>query len=150
VYETLLAMRGLAAYGQAHQDAAAEGAADRAAEVLLERRLLFRRSTGQLIRAEWAKLHYPVYWHYDLLAALKGIAEVGRIADERCQDGLDLLERKQLPSGGWAAEARYYRGAGERRLHFDHVDWGGVDRRRMNEWVTADALAVLAAARRLP
>jgi hypothetical protein len=60
------------------------------------------------------------------------------------------LERKQLPDGGWAAEARYYRGAGERRLNFDHVGWGPVDQHLMNEWVTADALAVLAAADRLP
>ena len=149
VHETLLPMRALAAYAQAHRDTAAREAANRAAEVLLERRLLFRRSTGRLIRGDWAKLHYPVYWHYDLLAALRGLAELGRIRDERCQDGLDLLQRKQLATGGWAAEAKYYRGTGERRANFDHVDWGGADSRRMNKWVTADALAVLAAAGRL-
>jgi hypothetical protein len=29
----------------------------------------------------------------------------------------------------------------------DYVDWGGTAAKRMNEWVTVDALAVLHAAR---
>jgi hypothetical protein len=29
------------------------------------------------------------------------------------------------------------------------VDWGGVDKRRLNPWVTADALSVLVAAGQL-
>jgi hypothetical protein len=150
VYETLLPMRGLAAYAQAHADPAARAAAHRAAEVLLTRRVLFRRTTGRIIRKEWAQLHYPVYWRYDLLAGLKGLAEAGLVADPRCDDALELLERKRLPDGGWPAEARYYRGTGGQGTHHDHVDWGEVDQRRMNPWVTADTLAVLAAAGRLP
>lgn len=144
VYETLLPMRGLAAHGSP----AARQASDRAAEVLLTRRVLFRRSTGQLIRNDWAELHYPVYWHYDVLAALKGLWEAGHLADPRCQDALDLLESKRLPDGGWPAEATYWHGIDPRRQHFDLVEWGRRDRRRMNEWVTVDALAVLAAAGR--
>jgi hypothetical protein len=149
VYETLLPMRGLHAYGVAHNDAGAHDAARTAAEVLLSRRLIFRRSTGALIRGDWAKLHYPVYWHYDVLAALKGIAELGLVGDPRCVDGLDLLQRKQLPTGGWAAEAKYYRVAGQLESSgVDYVSWGGVSAHRMNEWVSADALAVLTAAGR--
>jgi hypothetical protein len=150
VYETLLPMRGLTAYAREHQDPTAQAGARRAAEVLLDRRLLFRRSTGRLIRPDWSRLHFPVYWHYDVLAGLKGLAEAGLIGDPRCDDALDLLESKRLPDGGWPAEARYYKGSGpEPRQSFDHVDWGGVDKHRTNEWVTADALAVLAAAGRL-
>jgi hypothetical protein len=147
VYETLLPLRGLAAYAAASGDTAAHQAAGRAAEVLLDRRLLFRRSTGRLIRSDWRKLHYPVYWHYDVLAALKGLAEAGRIDDPRCDDGLNLLQRKELPCGGWAAEAAYHRTT-KVRGPSDYLDWGGVNAGRMNEWVTADALSVLAAAGR--
>jgi hypothetical protein len=145
VYETLLPMRGLAAYALAHRDPEAAEAARRAAQVLLERRLLFRRSNGRLIRRDWADLHYPVYWRYDVLAALNGLAEAGLLGDRRCQDGLELLQRKQLPTGGWAMEGRYYRSVGERQGQ-ELVDWGDVDAGRVNEWITADALAVLAAA----
>jgi hypothetical protein len=150
LYETLLPMRGLNAYAQQHQDSTAQAGARRAAEVPLERRLLFRRSTGRLIWPDSSRLHYPVYWRYDVLAALKGMAELGLLDDPRCQDALDMLESKRLPDGGWPTEARYYKGSGrEARQSFDHVDWGGVDKHRTNEWVTADALGVLAAARRL-
>jgi hypothetical protein len=139
VYETVLPMRALAVAGET-------GAAARAANVLLDRRLLYRRSDGQLIKTEWTKLHYPLYWHYDVLGGLKALAQAGHIRDERCQNALDLLRSKELPSGGWPAQSRYYRGVGENQLHFEHVDWGGVSSRRMNEWVTADALTVLTAA----
>jgi len=145
VYETLLPMRGLAAYGSAP----ARKAADRAAEVLLTRRVLYRRTNGRLIRTEWARLHYPVFWHYDVLAGLTGLREAGHLADPRCGDALDLLQGKQLPDGGWAAEGSFSHGVDPRRQHFDLVDWGGRDPYRMNEWVTVDALAVLAAAGRL-
>ena len=148
VYETLLPMRGLAAHAKRRGGPTVADAARRAAEVLLTRRLLFRRTTGGLVRAEWAKLHYPVYWHYDVLAALKGVAEVGLIGDARCQDALDLLLAKRLPDGGWPAESRYYRGASAQQTYLDHVTWGGVASGRTNDWVTVDALAVLAAAGR--
>ena len=31
----------------------------------------------------------------------------------------------------------------------DYVDWGGTSKRRMNPWITADALTVLRAADRI-
>jgi hypothetical protein len=147
--ETLPPMRALAAWSARTGDVEAGRAAARAAEVFLERRLFKRRSTGQVIHPEFTKLHYPLYWHYDLLAGLIAMAELGRIGDPRCADALDLLESKQLPDGGWPAEARYYRHSTTVALGNDDVDWGGTSTRRSNPWVTVDALAVLRAARRL-
>ncbi|GIE99326.1 hypothetical protein [Paractinoplanes rishiriensis] len=139
--ETLLPMRGLWRCG-------VQDAARRAAEVFLTRRLAFRRSTGELIRAEFAKLHYPLYWHYDVLAGLKGMAELGLLGDPRCADALDLLESLRV-ADGWPAHARFYRPSNEVAMHHDWVDWGGTSTRRANPWVTADALTVLRAAGRL-
>jgi hypothetical protein len=140
-HETHLPMRALYAQG-------AKDAAKRAAEVFLERRVLYRRTTGAVIRPIWAKLHYPSYWHYDLLCGLKALAEVGLVTDPRCADALDLLESKRLPDGGWAAEARYHRGTSTSpKSNNDYVNWGGVGK-SANPWITADALAVLAAAGR--
>ena len=148
--ETLLPMQGLAAYAATTGSAAspAHAAARRAAEVLLTRRLAYRITTGELIHPEFAKLHYPLYWHYDVLGGLKGLAQLGLLSDERCADGLDLLESLQL-ADGWPAHARYYRAAPDIALHHDSVDWGGANTRRANPWVTADALAVLHAAGRV-
>jgi hypothetical protein len=144
--ETLLPVRGLAAYGSP------EGleAARRASEVLLSRRLLYRRTNGEVIHREFALLHYPLYWHYDVLGGLRGLAEVGALADDRCADALDLLESKRLPDGGWPAERRYYKKVtDEIALGNDYVDWGGTSTRRSNEWTTLDALYVLREADRL-
>ena len=150
IFETVTPMRGLAAHAAVRDDERARQSAYRAAEVLLERRLVFSRSSGTLIHPEFALLHYPLYWHYDVLAGLKAIADVGLIGDPRCADALDLLETKRLPSGGWPAERRYWRRASaDVALYNEYVDWGGVAKSRPNPWVTADALYVLRCARRL-
>jgi hypothetical protein len=147
--ESLLPMRGLAAYGTETGDRRALGAARRASEVFLERRLFRRRSDGEVMVRGFTQLHYPLYWHYDLLGGLKGIAEVGRIADARCSDALDWLESRELPNGGWPADARYYRVSRTFQSSSEYVDWGVTGRRARNEWVSADALYVLSEAGRL-
>jgi hypothetical protein len=148
--ETLLPMRGLAAHGRAHADRAATKAAERAAEVFLRRRMFKRVSDGRVIAVDFTTLHYPRFWHYDVLAGLKAMGELGRLRDPRCRDALDLLEEKRLTDGGWPLEKRYDRGASRTmKPYADYVDWGGTSKRRMNPWITADALAVLVAARRV-
>jgi hypothetical protein len=69
IFETVTPVRGLAAHAARRDDERARQGALRAAEVLLARRVVFRRSSGQLIHPEFVMLHYPVYWHYDVLAA---------------------------------------------------------------------------------
>ena len=76
------------------------------------------------------------------------MAEAGFIHDPRCRDALDLLESKRLPDGGFPAEESFYRVRAEPRTGRELVDWGGVSKTRMNEFVTADALGVLGAAGR--
>ena len=147
--ESLLPMCGLAVYSAATANAKARAAAILAAEVFLSRRLFKRRSDSQVIHREFTSLHYPLYWHYDILGGLKAMAVVGLIRDPRCVDALELLESKQLSDGGWPAEKRYYTQRAGRALGSDFVDWGGTNQKRMNPWVTTDALAVLHAAGRI-
>src|SRR5205823_2477542 len=88
--ETLLPMCGLSLFGHAKQSPPAVQASMRAAEVFLTRRMFKRRSDGEVIHPQFVQLHYPVYWHYDILAGLKALAEVGLIKDPRCSEALDL------------------------------------------------------------
>jgi len=146
--ETLTPTRGLAVYGQVRGRPSALEAAARASEVFLRRRLFRRLSDGRVMRGEFLRVHYPLYWHYDILGALRVLATLERLHDPRCQEALDLLESKELPRGGWAAERRYYDLPGERpRRGQERVRWGPVGAGR-NDWVTVDALAVLRAAGR--
>jgi hypothetical protein len=151
--ETLLPMLGLAAHAARAEDQAARAAASKAAEVFLSRHLFKRRTDGTVISAHWLRPKYPRYWHYDMLGGLVAMAEMDLIKDRRCGDALELLERKELPSGGWAAEGRFYKVSPSMDIStrfgsVSLVDWGGSGNRRMNEWVTADALYVLRAAGR--
>lgn len=149
VAETLLPLRALAAYADAGGDQAAREAADAAAEVLLERRVAWRRSTGAPLSPRTTKLRYPLYWNYDVLGGLRGLAEAGRLGDPRCADALDFLGSRRLPDGGWAADGRYWEPAAGTRSLRDRVDWGPAAPGLRNEWITAHALAVLTAAGRL-
>ena len=145
VAETLLPLRGLAA--ALGVDAPA---VQRAAEVFLDRRIVYRRNTGGLLTPSVMKLRHPPYWHYDLLAGLGGMVDAHRIADPRCQDALDALEAKRLPGGGWAAEGRWYKlASGDATERAESVDWGPTTGAQPHRWVTMRALTVLAAAGRL-
>ena len=146
--ESILPLRALALVARETGDPKAGRAAKRAAEIFLKRRLFRRQRDGAVIRPEFALLHYPLYWHYDVLHGLKVMAEAGLIGDPRCQEALDLLESKRLPDGGWPAEKRFYRSSRRSGGGAELVDWGGASKRRANEWVTVDALGVLCAAGR--
>jgi hypothetical protein len=89
-----------------------------------------------------------------MLGGLVAMAELGLINDPRCNEALDLLARKKLPGGGGAAEGRFYKVSSDTDIEsrfgsISFVDWGGVGARRMNEWITTDALYVLRAAGRV-
>jgi hypothetical protein len=148
-YETLVPLRGLALHAELTRSPRFRGAVRRAAEVFLKRRLYRRQRDGRVIYGDFVRLHYPHYWHYDILVGLRVMAEAGYLGDERCHDALDLLELKRLPDGGFPAEAKHYRVTDEVCNRRSLMDWGGTSRRRMNPWVTVDVLSVLTAARRL-
>jgi hypothetical protein len=146
--ESLIPLRGLALHARLTGSPVSKEAADGAAEVFLKRMLFRRQSDGSVIHPDFLRLHYPCYWHYDILFGLKVLAEGGYIGDERCREALDILESKRLPDGGFPAEGKYYQAGGQARSGRSLVDWGGTSRRRSNEWVTVDALYVLRAAGR--
>ncbi len=153
--ETLIPLRALALHAAATGSKQSCQAARRAAEVFLSRRMFRRRADGSVIRPEFIKLHYPCYWHYDILFGLQVMTEAGLIGDERCGEALELLQSKRLPDGGFPAEARYWHRitaeeAAQRGRKSGHelVEWGQVSVRKCNDWVTVLALGVLRAAGR--
>jgi hypothetical protein len=141
--ETLLPLRGLALYSRLTGHPQARDATVRAAEVFLQRCIFRRLSDGAVISDDFLKLRYPWYWHYDILAGLKVLAEAGLLHDARCGEALALLAAKRLPDGGFPAQTRHYTAPGSKGTGHSLVDWGGVSARRMNPFVTVEALAVL-------
>jgi hypothetical protein len=141
--ETLIPLRALALYAKMSGDARVKTAADRAAEVFLTRQLFKRRRDGQVMDPHFVRLHYPLYWHYDILFALKVMGEAGLLADPRCKVALDLLESKRLPDGGFPSEESFARPTRPQLSGYSPVNWGGTSRKSMHPFVTADALYVL-------
>jgi hypothetical protein len=148
-HETWLPLRGLVAYAKRSADRDVSIAIERAAEIFLKRKLFRRQRDGQVIHPDFLLFHYPAYWHYDLLTGLKVMAEAVFIQDPRCSEALDMLEGKQLPTGGWAAEAKYYHFTDKVTSGRELVDWGSTGKTRRNEFVSVEALCVLKAAGRL-
>jgi len=147
--ESLIPMRGLAIYGNKRGHKGAQIAARKAAEIFLKRQLFLGVRNGKVIHPDFVKLHYPCYWHYDILFALKVMAEAGFIADQRCQQAIDLLRSKQLPDGSYPAEGKYYKvilsDKQNRVSGSSLVSWGPVSKKIGNPWVTRDAELVLSA-----
>lgn len=146
VQETLLPLRGLASWSRATGDEHAQNAANRAAEYLLARNLLWHQRDGALIQPEWGgpvdKIHYPIRF-YDVLSVLLVMAEMGRVRDPRCSAALDLLESKRLPDGTFPVEWTNVTKADQIITRGTFADWGTIHKRKGNDFVTIDALYVL-------
>jgi hypothetical protein len=146
--ETLLPLRGLARYVTTGRDLApqAQACLDRGAELLLSRRLLWRRRDGAAIRPDWGGdprlIQFPVRV-YDVLSALLVMAEIGKAGDPRCSAALDLLASKRLADGGFPVELRTAQTSREVISRGTFADWGPAGHRHSNPFVTAEAEFVL-------
>ncbi len=148
-WESLIPLRALSLHAKITSSRKSKEAAKRTSEVFLKRHLFKRQKDGKIMNEQFLQLHYPCYWRYDILFGLKVMAEAGFVKDKRCEDALDILESKRLPDGGFPAEAKFYRVSDKSSTSCSRVDWGGTSKRRMNEFITADALFVLKKAGRL-
>lgn len=106
----------------------------RGQEYLLERRLLRRLSTGELIDPAFTQFSYPTYWHYDVLRGLDHLRAAGAAPDERVTEAIDLVKSKRDADGRWSLENPH---AG--RLHFAMDEGEG----RPSRWNTLRAMRVL-------
>jgi hypothetical protein len=149
VNESFPALRGLVAYARVTGDRSARDAADRAAEFLLRHRVAWSERSGAPIHPVVVRLHYPPYWHYDVLAGLRALQESGHLDDARTADALDLLESRSRPDGAWSADARHDRPPGTADSLVEVVEWQPGGMAAPHEALTLSALTVLRAAGRI-
>ena len=106
----------------------------RGQEYLLDRRMLRRLSTGEVIDPAWTQFSYPTYWHYDVLRGLDYMRAAGATPDERVAEVIDLVESKRDADGRWPLENPH-----PGRLHFAMDEGEG----RPSRWNTLRAMRVL-------
>jgi hypothetical protein len=106
----------------------------RGQEYLLERRLLRRLSTGEVIDPAFTQFSYPTYWHYDALRGLDYLRAAGAAPEERASEAIDLVKSKRDADGRWPLENPH-----PGRLHFAMDEGEG----RPSRWNTLRAMRVL-------
>jgi hypothetical protein len=132
---TINVLEGLLAHERATGGSAESIAARRRGEeYLLERKLLRRKSTGEIVNPAWLQFSFPTRWRYDVLRALEYFRSVGDVPDSRMDEAIDLLRSRREPDGTWLLENTH---AGE--VHFALEDGDN----RPSRWNTLRALRVL-------
>jgi hypothetical protein len=142
-HTTIEVLEGLLEYERATGGSAEVTAARRRGEeYLLERQMLRRLSTGEMIvhdrktdrAATWREFSFPTYWHYDVLRGLDYLRAAGAIPDERVAEAINLVESKRAGDGRWPLEHPH-----PGRLHFALDEGEG----KPSRWNTLRALRVL-------
>jgi hypothetical protein len=93
----------------------------------------------------FTKLHFPMYYFYDILHALRVLTKLGYGDDERIRSAVQLLLSKRRPDGAWNLEGDWYREG-------DYFYPSGKGRKapvpieeigRPSKWITLNAYRVL-------
>ena len=149
VNESLSTLWGLVEYQKATGDRECLKPIERASEFFLQHYLFRSDHTGEIIHPSMVKLHYPLYWHCDILQELMILSRAGKLDDPRTKEALDAVEKKRGPHGLWHADD-YYWSMRRKPLtnskalvsNVEVVDWG---RRGPNKMITLNALRILKA-----
>ncbi len=134
-HTTVCVLEGLLAFEQAFGAALPVARArERAQEYLLERRLLRRLSTGEIIESAWTQFAFPPLWHYDVLRALDYLRAAGAQPDARAGEAVAIVLERRQGDGRWLLDVRH-----RDTLHEEMAGTVGAP----NRWITLRALRVL-------
>jgi hypothetical protein len=134
-HSTINVLEGLWEHERATDGTPAETAArERGQGYLLERGMLRRRSTGEVVDPEFLQLSYPTGYHYDVLRALDYLRSTGVAPDERVAEAVRIVESKRAADGRWPLENPH-----PGQIDFDMGEAEG----RPSRWITLRALRVL-------
>jgi GNAT superfamily N-acetyltransferase len=134
-HTTICVLEGLLAFEQAFgATSAVTDARTRAQEYLLERRLLRRLSTGEIIKPTWTQFAFPTLWHYDVLRALDYLRAAGVQPDARAEEAVAAVIERRQGDGRWLLDVRH-----RDTLHEELAGTVGAP----NRWITLRALRVL-------
>jgi hypothetical protein len=134
-HTTICVLEGLLAFEQAFgATSVVTDARRRGQEYLLERRLLRRLSTGDIIHPAWTQFAFPTLWHYDVLRALDYLRAAGALADDRADEAVSAVTERRQDDGRWLLDVRH-----RDTLHVELAGTVGEP----NRWITLRALRVL-------
>jgi hypothetical protein len=134
-HTTICVLEGLLAFEQAFgATTPVTDARVRGHEYLLERRLLRRLSTGEIIDPMWKQFAFPPLWHYDMLRALDYLRAANVEPDARTEEGIAAVLERRQGDGRWLLDVRH-----KNTLYVDVAGRLGAP----NGWITLRAIRVL-------
>ena len=134
-HTTICVLEGLLAFEQAFgATSTVTDARRRAEEYLLERRLLRRMSTGDIIEPTWTQFSFPPLWHYDVLRALDYLRAAAVRPDARVDEAVAAVRERRQADGRWLLDVRH-----RDTLHDELTGALGEP----NRWITLRARRVL-------
>jgi hypothetical protein len=139
---TICVLEALLEYELAHGSSAEVTEARlRGQEYLLERRLLRRRTTGEVVAAAWTRFSFPTWWHYDVLRGLDYLRRAGVTPDERVAEAIELVDSKHNDDGRWPLENQH---PGTMAVELDEGEgrpslWNTLRALRVLDWYSARA-----------
>ncbi|HEY8830729.1 MAG TPA: hypothetical protein VIM83_09050, partial [Candidatus Limnocylindria bacterium] len=117
-------------------------ALERGHEYLLERRMLRRLSTGELIDPAFRLFSFPTGWHYDALRGLEYLRDAGVTPDARVDEVIELVRSKPDAVGRWPLENPHQSEMVNARVR--DLDFGMAEREgEPSRWNTLRAMRVL-------
>ena len=133
-HTTINVLEGLLEFEQATGGSAEVSVARQSGEeYLLERHLLRRKSTGEVIDRAYREFAFPYYWRYDVLRVLDYFRRSRRDPEPRMAEAVDVIRSKRQPDGRWFLDSVY-----PGRVHFDIEGIGTPSR-----WNTLRSIRVL-------
>jgi hypothetical protein len=134
-HSTINVLEGLLEHERA-RGATAEltAARERGQAYLLERRMLRRHSTGDLIDPAFVELSYPTGYHYDVLRGLEYLRAAGVRPDERTSEAIAVVTSKRGADGRWLLETTH-----DDELQFEMGEAEG----KPSRWITLRAMRAL-------
>jgi hypothetical protein len=132
---TIRVLEGLLEYERMWGAASAVTAARRKGnEYLLERRMIRRLATGEIVDRAWTRFAFPTMWHYDVLRGLDYFRSAGPKPDDRLAEAIEIVEARRHQNGRWPMN----------RLHADRLGFTlEPEVGRASRWNTMRAMRVL-------
>ena len=104
-HTTINVLEGLLEHARATGGSAdVTGALERGQEYLLERRMLRRRSSGELIDTAFTLFSFPTGYHYDALRGLEYLRAANVTPDARVAEAIDMVRSKRDAEGRFPLE----------------------------------------------
>ncbi|MEX1377611.1 MAG: hypothetical protein AB1Z23_09085 [Eubacteriales bacterium] len=126
LHTTINVLEGFLEYkrnGYTHRIDEVDRAVSDAHEFILCHRLYKSDKTRQVIKKSFTMLSYPCRWKYDVLRSMVYFADYGVEYDERMDDAIEIIKKKQNKDGTWPVQQKY-----SGQVHFDYEETGKASR----------------------